>query len=72
MYKDKELKAIKVIDAESGEILAIIEKSSNVVCKNGYNVILDYSKEDEMTITEIDGKFYELGFVKDKIDKKED
>lgn len=70
MFKDEELKAIKIINAETGEIYAVIEKSNNVICQNGYNVVLDYSNDDEATITEKDGKFYELAFIKDKEEVK--
>lgn len=63
MFKDKKLKAIKFADAETGEILGMISKDCEALCKKDYVIILDYSKEEEKTITEIDGKFYELSFV---------
>lgn len=71
MFKDKELKAIKIVNADTGEILAIIQKDNDVICKNEYNVILDYTKDDEKTITEIDGKFYELAYVEKEVKANE-
>lgn len=66
MFKDKKLKAIKFVNAETGEILGMISKDCEALCKKEYLMILDYSNDDEKTITEIDGKFYELSFVENK------
>lgn len=58
MFKDKELKAIVVVDAETKEILGMIDKDNNVVQRNDVLVILDYSDEKDNVIVEKEGKFY--------------
>lgn len=58
MFKDKELKAIVVVDAETKEILGMIDKDNNAVQRNDVLVILDYSDETDKTIMEKEGKFY--------------
>lgn len=66
MFKDKKLKAIKFINAETGEIYAMIDKDSQALCQNDYVIILDYSEDNEKTIIEKDDKFYELAYVKEE------
>lgn len=58
MFKDKELKAIVVVDAETKEILGMIDKDNNAIQRNDVLVILDYSDETDKTIMEKEGKFY--------------
>lgn len=58
MFKDKELKAIVVVDAETKEILGMIDKDNNAVQRNDVLVILDYSDEKDNVIVEKEGKFY--------------
>ena len=58
MFKDKELKAIVVVDAETKEILGMIDKDNNAVQRNDVLVILDYSNEKDNVIVEKEGKLY--------------
>ena len=58
MFKDKELKAIVVVDAETKEILGMIDKDNNAVQRNDMLVILDYSDEKGNVIVEKEGKLY--------------
>lgn len=58
MFKDKDLKAIIVVNAKTKEILGFIDKDSNVVQKNDTLVILDYSNEEDNVIVEKEGIFY--------------
>lgn len=58
MFKDKELKAIVVVDAETKEILGMIDKDNNAVQRNDVLVILDYSDEKDNVIVEKEGKLY--------------
>lgn len=58
MFKDKELKAIVVVDAETKEILGMIDKDNNAAQRNDVLVILDYSDEKDNVIVEKEGKFY--------------
>lgn len=61
MFKDEELKSIGIVDAETNEIIALIDKEGNVVNNKETLVIMDYSKDDEKIIEEKNGKFYRIG-----------
>lgn len=58
MFKDKELKAIVVVDAETKEILGMIDKDNKAIQRNDVLVILDYSDEKDNVIVEKEGKLY--------------
>lgn len=60
MFKDENLKSIKIVDSETKEIYAFLNEDGTIINNKKILVILNYNDEDD-NIIEKDGKFYWRG-----------
>lgn len=62
VFKDENLKSIKIVDSETKEIYAFLNEDGTVLNNKKVLVILNYNDEEkDKNIIEKDGKFYWRG-----------
>lgn len=60
MFKEENLKAIKIVNAKTNEILGMITKDGQIIQNDNIDIIFDYSSDDKKNIKDIDGKLYQI------------
>lgn len=68
MFKEEQLKAFKIVNAKTNEILGMITKDGKIIQSDNIDIIFDYSPDDKKNIKEIDGKFYQIVDIENATD----